>query len=404
MSIYGIQESGFVIKPLDVIISEMEASERANIADDIDVSYDQVFGQINAIVGAEIREAWEALQDVYASQYPDDSVGVPLDNVCAYTGTVRLPQAKSTVPISLMLDAGTTVPAGSVVAEDLGGGTPSTVNRFVTVEDVTNGGGSPASVDTTAEGEDYGPLDVVAGAMVIVTPVTGWTSVTATEDATVGRLDESDDELRLRREQDLRAQGSSAVDSIRGDLRALSGVTSAHVYENTDDVTDGDGRPPHTFECVVLGGDDQEIADLVWAEKPAGIATYGTTTQSVTDSSGETRSVSFSRPTGIPIYLKIDIEVGAAYPSDGDDTIKEALATWGAANLSGGDEVVMSLISAQVMTALDDSSTVQSKRKVRKCTAVRIDTVGPAVIEDDYATGAREIAQLDASRIVLVHV
>lgn len=65
------------------------------------------------------------------------------------------------------------------------------------------------------------------------------------------------------------------------------------------------GRPGHSFEIVVNGGDDTLIAQTILASKPAGIQSYGSTTILVYDDAGNPYNIKFSRPTPVPIYVSI---------------------------------------------------------------------------------------------------
>jgi hypothetical protein len=91
-------------------------------------------------------------------------------------------------------------------------------------------------------------------------------------------------------------------------------VLQAFVIENETDVTDGFGRPPHSFEVIVVGGDDQEIGQTIFDTKPIGINTYrvpgadGRTVQ-VTDSQGTVHDINFSRGNDIRMYTIIDVTV-----------------------------------------------------------------------------------------------
>jgi hypothetical protein len=72
-------------------------------------------------------------------------------------------------------------------------------------------------------------------------------------------------------------------------------------------ITPAFGRPGHSIEMVVQGGDDTEIAQAILASKPAGIQTYGNVSVIVTDSAQNIYTISFSRPQQIPIYVVITL-------------------------------------------------------------------------------------------------
>lgn len=68
------------------------------------------------------------------------------------------------------------------------------------------------------------------------------------------------------------------------------------------------GRPGKSFEIVVQGGANTDIANAILASKPAGIQAYGvTTTLTVFDIYGNPYLIGFSRPTQVPIFMTLNL-------------------------------------------------------------------------------------------------
>lgn len=64
--------------------------------------------------------------------------------------------------------------------------------------------------------------------------------------------------------------GSRRIESIEANvLDDVPGVRAAIVIENDTNVEDADGRPPNSFETVVLGGLDEDIAMAIFRKKVA---------------------------------------------------------------------------------------------------------------------------------------
>lgn len=150
-------------------------------------------------------------------------------------------------------------------------------------------------------------------------------------DAIVGRNEESDEDLRLRRVQLLRNSGASTVEAIRAGLLdpiVTPGVEQAFVFENETDIIDGDGRPPHSFEAVVFGGTDEDIAQTLFDLKPIGIQTFKVVGPDgvsvvITDSQGTDHTINFSRADIITEHTIVDISVVAADFGGGDQVAGE---------------------------------------------------------------------------------
>jgi uncharacterized phage protein gp47/JayE len=163
----------------------------------------------------------------------------------------------------------------------------------------------------------------------IDTPVAGWDSVTNIAAGIQGRDIETDAELRLRI-QGARL-GAGTVEAIKSRIQdEVEGVTRAIVIENrTDDPVDG--QPAHSIHVIVQGGADQDIADKIWEVKPAGIATFGSETETVEDSEGNNQTIYFSRPTEKFGWVKVryTLTPEETFPSGGIAAIKQSLLDFG---------------------------------------------------------------------------
>ena len=136
--------------------------------------------------------------------------------------------------------------------------------------------------------------------------------------------------------------GGVNADAIRGEiLQNVEGVYSAIVYENDTDETDSEGLPPHSIEAVVYGGLDSDVAQQIFRRKAAGIQTYGSTSVAVLSSSGVTYNIKFSRPTLVPVWIKVtDLETDAnRFPVDGKDQIAQALIDYIGSDVKGGTTI-----------------------------------------------------------------
>lgn len=191
--------------------------------------------------------------------------------------------------------------------------------------------------------ETTGPIEQPIGTITkISVPIVGWDSVYNPASGFAGRNTESDEDLRLRYDTAKFGDGSNLIESLYSALYALDGVESVAIVENDTDsaVVSPTTIPAHSFYLVVQGGDTQLIGNTVWANKPAGILSYGTTeTVTVIDSQGIGHTVSFDRPTSLDIYVSIEITVQPDFAPDGVDQIKQAVADQINALLIGEDVI-----------------------------------------------------------------
>jgi uncharacterized phage protein gp47/JayE len=453
---YGVTAQGFVSKTVEILRGEIRDAWRAQFGASADVDPQTPDGQIIDIMAERFAELWEQAEGIYAAFDPDQAVGAAQDALAALTGTVRLPATSSSVTETLTGDNATVVPAGKVVSVEVTGsrfvtiapGTLATVNDYAALANggavvlgarywVADGGtdrvyqcsqggnvanpkvpptgiaagqidgtvhwdyvgDGKAAVDVLVQAESTGPVIAVARTLTVIeTPVTGWKGARNALDAKLGTNLETDAGLRVRRELEIRATGNAAVDAIRADVLHVGEgtndpVVAATVFPNDTDLVDVDGRPPHSVEVLVQGGADADVAKAVFNTVGGGIATYGTTTVSVTDDQGVAHAVRFSRPSEQDVYVTVNLKYDDKlyFPSTSDDLVKAAIVAYGDLQPTGKD-VVASALSAQafkVPGVLDVSS-------------LFIGLAPSPVSSATIPISLRQLAVFDTSRIVVV--
>lgn len=609
MSSFGVLDTGFRAKDIDTIVTELEAAFRASseFGPQINTQADSVLGQIIRILADQIADLYQANLAVYTSFNPAFASGAALDSIAAITGVQRLPASGSRAILTLVLDDGVTVPAGSLVAIGSGG------LQFETQASVSNSSGFRSVFTVEAVATTTGALAGNAGTVdTIITPVSGWSSsplletiespgsfvladgqtlvisvdggadqtatfntadfgmgpgdaqaseiaavintdisgVTATAvngavqirsdatstgsslkisetstanvglgfplneavgfnrstnattengqvgpyalsdgqvlslrvdggstqivtfntgdfsniaaatsnevatvinanttglyasasgnqlqiqsltsgstslievvggdsngalgfqeqefggtsgDATLGRDLETDFELRQRRLTLLTTSGSRTLAAIKAAVLLVEGVTQVTAFENETDVTDAQGRPPHSIELIVLGGEDADIAAAILSTKAAGIQTYrdpgaNGVTVSTTDIEGNAVDINFSRPTEVPIFVEADITVnattfGSGTQSVGQQIVREAIRDEGITLLTGEDVIAIRLQCAPLEAA-----------GVIDVTALRLGTTASPVNTANLTIADREQATFSTANIVV---
>jgi hypothetical protein len=140
----------------------------------------------------------------------------------------------------------------------------------------------------------------------------------------VGGYVESDTHYRIRQVQELGAEGSCTLDAIQADvvlsLQEAPATVNAtcSVYENDSDAIDANGLLPHSYQVVVFDGvnpnyaqNNPIIGQQIWNNKPVGIRTYGMTAVTVLDSQGVSRTVSFTRPMPVAIFMVVNVTIAS---------------------------------------------------------------------------------------------
>lgn len=208
--------------------------------------------------------------------------------------------------------------------------------------------------------------------------------------AALGRDDETDSAYRLRQEIINGASGNATYDAMRSRLLQVDGVVQAFVFDNPTDFVDAFGRPPHSFEAVVLGGDDADVAQAIFITKPLGIESYAVpgpsgTTVGVINSQGNTIPIGFSRPDTVTMHIEVDILVDATFGNGdqilGEQTVKQAIKDIGDAYNIGQDLVILLLRCAPLAVT-----------GVKDVTAIAVGTVDPPVNTSNIVISERSLA------------
>jgi uncharacterized phage protein gp47/JayE len=181
----------------------------------------------------------------------------------------------------------------------------------------------------------------------IVNPISGLNEVNNFEEGTLGRLVESDTELRLRRKQSLQKVGGGNLNAIVSRIiNDVPNVVSVKGYENREPII-VDSLPPHSINIFIEGGEDADIANILWLSKGGGIQTYGNTFYDITDSNGNLQRMFWSRPTPFYTWVKVSYTKYSEeiFPSDGETTMKNTVLTYGNTFTSGLDIIPQRFIS-----------------------------------------------------------
>ena len=365
MTTFGMTSTGFVQKRLADIIDSLNAKLQTIVDPTtgetlrIDPGEVSVITQIRDIFASELASCWENAALAYLQFDPLYNTGAGQSGTVQLNAITRKPGAGTIINITMTGTDGTAIPQGFSI------GTTDKKYEFTIDQEYTIG--SEGTVTGTATCTTYGAIDPEVGSVAaILTPTTGWTAVTNTSTASLGTLEETDEELRIRQQVSTSATSYRQIDAIYSAIYNIPGVTYCRVYQNTDTSTDGRGIPAKTIAVVALGGDDETIANAMFFRVPIGIAYHGNTTVTLTDKQGFSYDVKFQRPTEVPINVEVDISsVDNSFPSSTYETdITNAIinfAQYGAGKLGcqtnfdrngfpPGDDIIISQLYLPVLS------------------------------------------------------
>jgi uncharacterized phage protein gp47/JayE len=167
----------------------------------------------------------------------------------------------------------------------------------------------------------------------IVNKINGLESAINYAPGITGRDMENDTEVRMNLAARQKQATANEI-AIQNAILDINGVKYAKVYSNRD-ILEFEGRPPKSYEAVVVGGDDQEIAEVIFDKGPAGIQAYGTTHKIVKDDEGFDWDIAFSRPVEKYLWIKIVCSRNGEESLDPNwiTQLQENITSWASSNL-----------------------------------------------------------------------
>lgn len=234
----------------------------------------------------------------------------------------------------------------------------------------------------------------------IKTAVPGLLAVNNLIPRIAGSLQESDAELRASYAAKIFQRSSRMTDSIRAAiLQNVQGVDFCEVQDNPTNDWDEYGRPPHSVEAVVSGGDNNEIATQILNTKAGGISSYGNTEVDLKLNSGESLTIRFTRPVLLYVWFRVSVESLGNLPTDYADTIK-AIITSGLSSLGNVDEIAPQQFIGKMFRQIPNLAHVDI---LSYYTADPTETPSPEKYKQDtIPVTVRQRAVTDASRIEVV--
>lgn len=320
---WGVTERGFHRPTYVELLDAVEYKARELFGNKANLTVRSPLGVFMRIFAWMLNLLFCLMEEVYNSRFVDTAVGTSLYNLGKAIGISLLPAQKATGYVTFTGTAGTAIPAGFLVRTVAG-------LQYAVMADgrIEAGGSVTLPVQAVETGAEY---NVEAGRVKEITnPLDGVSGCTNEAAIDGGQDRETDEEFRDRYTRSVDFAGGVNADAIASEiLQNVDSVYSAICYENDTDEEDALGLPPHSIEVVVYGGLDQDVAQAIYRRKAGGIQTHGTSTIQVVAASGQSISINFSRPTTVPVYVKVtNLETSSDFPLDGESQIKEAIVNF----------------------------------------------------------------------------
>lgn len=312
---FELTNNGLSTQTQEEVVAELVSKIRSTFGVNTNTSVSSIMGQLVNIV-AEFRAVdQQVLLKVYQSFDPNSAVGVALDRICTLTGTVRKGATNSVVDVVFSFSGAGTVNNGDLFANDDTGTTWQATGGPYS----DTGGPYPEAVAGTLTAVETGPLVAQAGttwSLVTVNPaLAGVTN--PTDDADLGRDQESDVDLRIRRQIERFSANIGGLAAIRAVVSKVDGVSSVRVYHNpATPGVDADGIPFKAFNVVVefdvsppSTATQEAVADAILSVLGAGGEAYGTDyTLTRADSEGVLQPIAFDEVADVNVFVAITVD------------------------------------------------------------------------------------------------
>jgi uncharacterized phage protein gp47/JayE len=296
-----------------------------------------------APIAIQFANAQEDIGLVLQSSQIKNAEGKQLDLLTGLIGVKResATHATGSVTFSRSETAGKdyTIPSGTAVQTDSNDAT-----KYETQESVILAGGTtsvqvPIESVATGVNKNTGANTVT----IVPSPPAGIESVNNPAEITGGTNEETDESLRGRAKEGLSEGSRSSAPALIYGAKALDGVTSVSIFINdtSSDNTGSGGLPDHSFELVILGGNQQEIGQMILETKAAGDTSWGGSngTEKIVNAelpNGQTHEISYSQPNPVTIYIDADITKTDEYR--GDYVVRNSIVEYIGGLTSGGNE------------------------------------------------------------------
>jgi len=382
-----IDSTGLHVPKYSDILDYLNEQYKTIFGQDVYLAPGEADYQFNSLLALMLNDAMQGLVLTYLNRAPSTATAGALDSLLKVNGLARKRASYSTCDVTLSGIAGTVV-QNALVMDDAGvlWGLPTPVTI-----------GPGGSVTVTATCVKLGAIEALAGAINTMAAglTAGWTSVVNAAAATAGQPVEADSEFRARQAISTALPSKTMLAGTIAAIAALLGVVRYNIFENPTGAVDSFGTPAHSLTCVVDGGDQDEIAQVIYNNRGLGCytngdtpTTAGSTSVTVTDpTTGVTFDVGFYRPDYVPIYVDITVKAISGYTSETTDAIKQALVDY-LNSLTIGEDVPASGLQASAMLVNEDIT-----RPGFSITALTLDTTASPVSTADIAMLFYQVAQ-----------
>lgn len=322
----SITNTGISIDSFNDLFNTLSAEYKNIYGEDLNIDQDTSDGQKLSIFVKAYRDLQELGVDLYNSFDPDTATGIQLNKLIKLCGITRGIATKSLVDIEVTTSQAVTLDSDYTLKDTIGQTWIISSSQTLSIGTTT--------VSFTAD--EWGAIEALPNTITeFESIVIGVDSVTNPLSAIAGVDEETDNELKIRRNRSVSKPSQSSKFGLLGKLLELNGVIDAKIHENKTDTLDTDlSLDAHSVWVIVDGGDIDDIHEVIANDRALGVNLKGSVTDTVTsDYTINNRTVTttedsaFDRPTETEIYVKLNVSKKDVGTSIDEQLIKDKILT-----------------------------------------------------------------------------
>jgi len=328
MATDSFDSAGLVIKSLNDLITDLGNEMKLIYGSDINLESDSPDGQLINIYCQMAIDLRELLVKINSGFDPDQAAGIILDQRVALNNIKRGGATFTVTPIEIVTDRALNLQGLDLQNTELNPtNSPYTVKddagtKFYLLTSQIIVAAGTYNIDFRAA--NIGKVETIVNTITIPDSIiAGITSVNNPDSASLVGIDEETDiALKIRRAKSTAISSTGFIDAIEAGLLSIIGVTFSIVYENPTALTDSKGIDPNGIWCIVEGGSDADIGNMIYSKRATGTPMKGLSTYTIVRSNGKTAIMKFDRPINENLYIDFNcVLINGIFDADNMKTL-----------------------------------------------------------------------------------
>lgn len=300
-----ITAAGLEVATKDELVAFFTAGFQAIYGADINLDPDSPDGQWMNLIIQTVLDLEDLLVQINNQFDPDFATGNTLDERVAINGIQRQAGTYTITNITLIISQALNLYGLDQTPQPIYTVADNAGNQWELITSVSvPGAGTYAYAFRAAT--PGANLTVPNTITIPVTIVLGVTSINnPTTYTTLGINEESDAELRLRRQQSVSLASQGYLAGLTAALENINGITSVNISENTTGFVDADGTPSHSIWVIIAGtASNADIGTAIYNKRNAGCGMRGSQSYTITQVDGSHFTVYWDFVTPVPLFIK----------------------------------------------------------------------------------------------------